>query len=149
MRSVGWKICSRRRKVSPAPKDCSLARVRLSEFSYDLADLGHYYTDYIALMDHWDAVMPGAVLRVQHESLLEDFEGEVRRLLAYLGLPFEDQCLRFHETARSVRTASSEQVRRPLNRDGVGQWKVFETQLGPLREALGPVLKRSDVGPLT
>ena len=73
----------------------------------------------------------------------------MRRILAYLGLPFEDQCLRFHETARSVRTASSEQVRRPLNRDGVGQWKAFEAQLGPLRAALGPVLKRGDVGPVS
>lgn len=137
------------------PLDCCVSGFKQlfaegQEFSYDLADLGHYYADYVALMDHWDAVMPGAVLRVQHETLLEDFEGEVRRILAYLGLPFEAQCLRFHETARSVRTASSEQVRRPLNRDGVGQWKAFEAQLGPLREALGPpVLKRSDVGPLT
>ena len=136
------------------PLDCCVSGFKQlfaegQEFSYDLADLGHYYADYVALMDHWDAVMPGAVLRVQHETLLEDFEGEVRRILAYLGLPFEDQCLRFHETARSVRTASSEQVRRPLNRDGVGQWKAFEAQLGPLRDALGPMLKRSDVGPLT
>ena len=136
------------------PLDCCVSGFKQlfaegQEFSYDLADLGRYYVDYVALMDHWDAVMPGAVLRVQHETLLEDFEGEVRRMLAYLGLPFEDQCLRFHETARSVRTASSEQVRRPLNRDGVGQWKAFEAQLGPLREALKPVLTRSDVGPLT
>jgi len=136
------------------PLDCCVSGFKQlfaegQEFSYDLADLGRYYVDYVALMDHWDAVMPGAVLRVQHETLLEDFEGEVGRMLAYLGLPFEDQCLRFHETARSVRTASSEQVRRPLNRDGVGQWKAFEAQLGPLREALKPVLTRSDVGPLT
>ncbi|MGB0406137.1 MAG: sulfotransferase [Pseudomonadales bacterium] len=136
------------------PLDCCVSGFKQlfaegQEFSYDLADLGHYYADYVALMDHWDTMMPGAVLRVQHETLLEDFEGEVRRILAYLGLPFEDQCLRFHETARSVRTASSEQVRRPLNRDGVGQWKAFEAQLGPLREALGPVLKRGDVGPVS
>lgn len=136
------------------PLDCCLSGFKQlfaegQEFSYDLTDLGHYYADYVALMDHWDAVMPGAVLRVQHETLLGDFEGEVRRILAYLGLPFEEQCLRFHETARSVRTASSEQVRRPLNRDGVGQWKAFEAQLGPLREALGPVLQRSDVGPVS
>ena len=136
------------------PLDCCVSGFKQlfaegQEFSYHLADLGHYYADYVALMDHWDTMMPGAVLRVQHETLLEDFEGEVRRILAYLGLPFEDQCLRFHETARSVRTASSEQVRRPLNRDGVGQWKAFEAQLGPLRAALGPVLKRGDVGPVS
>jgi hypothetical protein len=119
------------------------------EFSYDLADLGRYYCDYVALMDHWDAVMPGAILRVQHETLLDDFENEVRRILDYLELPFEDACLRFHETARSVRTASSEQVRRPLNRDGVGQWRAFDAHLGPLRTALEPVLGRDDIGPIT
>jgi len=136
------------------PLDCCVSGFKQlfaegQEFSYDLADLGRYYCDYVALMDHWDAVMPGAVLRVQHETLLDDFEAEVRRILTYLGLPFEDACLRFHETARSVRTASSEQVRRPLNRDGVGQWKAFEAHLGPLREALEPVLGRDDIGPIT
>jgi hypothetical protein len=93
--------------------------------------------------------MPGAILRVQHETLLDDFENEVRRILDYLELPFEDACLRFHETARSVRTASSEQVRRPLNRDGVGQWRAFDAHLGPLRTALEPVLGRDDIGPIT
>ncbi len=136
------------------PLDCCVSGFKQlfaegQEFSYDLADLGRYYCDYVALMDHWDEVMPGAILRVQHETLLDDFENEVRRILDYLELPFEDACLRFHETARSVRTASSEQVRRPLNRDGVGQWRAFDAHLGLLRRALEPVLGRDDIGPIT
>ena len=136
------------------PLDCCVSGFKQlfaegQEFSYDLADLGRYYCDYVALMDHWDEVMPGAILRVQHETLLDDFENEVRRILDYLELPFEDACLRFHETARSVRTASSEQVRRPLNRDGVGQWRAFDAHLGLLRTALEPLLGRDDIGPIT
>jgi hypothetical protein len=82
-------------------------------------------------------VLPGRVHRVIHERLLENPEAEVRALLAYLGLPFEDACLAFHTSSRPVRTASSEQVRRPINRDGVDQWRPFEAWLGPLRQALG------------
>jgi predicted Zn-dependent protease len=109
-------------------------------FSYDLADIGAYYRDYVELMAHFDAVIPGAVVRVIHEDLVEDVEGEVRRLLERLDLPFEDACLRFWETERPVRTASSEQVRRPIFREGLDQWRRYESWLGPLAEALGPTL---------
>jgi hypothetical protein len=102
--------------------------------------MGRYYADYVRLMAHVDAVLPGRVHRVIHERLLDDPEGEVRALLAYLGLDFDPACLAFHENKRAVRTASSEQVRRPINREGVGQWRAFEPWLGPLKDALGPVL---------
>jgi hypothetical protein len=92
-------------------------------------------------MRHFDAVLPGYVHRVIHEELVEDPEREVRRLLDFLGLPFDPACLAFHENPRAVRTASSEQVRRPISRDGLEQWKPFEPWLGPLKEALGPVLQ--------
>jgi hypothetical protein len=91
----------------------------------------------VNLMCHWDAVLPGSVLRVQHEDVLDDLEGQVRRMLAYLDLPFEESCIRFHETERAVRTASSEQVRRPLNRSGQAAWRPFAPWLGDLRAALG------------
>ncbi len=110
-------------------------------FSYDLAELGRYYRDYVTLMAHVDVVQPGAVHRVIHEALVEDPETEVRALLAFLGLPFDPACLKFHENERAVRTASSEQVRRPINREGLEQWRPFAPFLGPLREALGPVLE--------
>jgi predicted Zn-dependent protease len=106
-------------------------------FSYSLEDLGRYYRDYVGLMAHFDAVLPGRIHRVQYEDVIADFEGEVRRLLDYCGLPFEEQCLRFHETRRVVQTASSEQVRRPLYSDSVEEWRNFEPWLGPLKEALG------------
>ncbi|WP_225205932.1 tetratricopeptide repeat-containing sulfotransferase family protein [Novosphingobium huizhouense] len=109
-------------------------------FTYSLDDMGRYYRDYVRLMAHVDAVAPGAVHRVIHEALLDDFEGEVRRLLDVCGLPFEEACLAFHKTERAVRTASSEQVRRPINRDGADSWKPFEPWLDPLKAALGPVL---------
>jgi tetratricopeptide (TPR) repeat protein len=110
-------------------------------FSYDLADLGRYYRDYLALMDHFDAVLPGRVHRVIYEDLVEDTEGEVRRLLDHCGLAFEPACLLFHENERAVRTASSEQVRRPIFREGLDHWRNYETWLGPLKEALGPALE--------
>jgi tetratricopeptide (TPR) repeat protein len=110
-------------------------------FSYDLADIGHYYRDYVELMAHFDAVAPGAVHRVIYEDLVEDTEGETRRLLAYCGLPFEAACLRFYETDRAVRTVSSEQVRRPIYRDGLTQWRAYEAWLDPLKAALGPALE--------
>ena len=90
-------------------------------------------------MAHWDRVLPGRVLRVQHEDVIADLEGSVRRMLDYCGLPFDRACLEFHRNERTVHTASSEQVRRPINRDGVGQWKPYAEWLGPLREALGPL----------
>lgn len=106
-------------------------------FSYSLEDLGRYYRDYVALMAHFDSVLPGRIHRVQYESLIADFPGEVRRLLDHCGLPFEEQCLRFHETRRVVQTASSEQVRRPLYSESVDEWRNFEPWLGPLKQALG------------
>jgi tetratricopeptide (TPR) repeat protein len=108
-------------------------------FSYDLGELGHYYRDYVALMAHFDEVLPGRVHRVSYERMVGDTESEIRRLLAYCGLEFEETCLRFNETERAVRTASSEQVRQPIFRDGVEQWRNYEQWLGPLREALGPL----------
>jgi Flp pilus assembly protein TadD len=111
-------------------------------FSYNLDDIARYYRGYIHLMDHYDAVLPGRVHRVHYESLVANFETEVRRLLDYCGLPFEEQCLRFHETRRVVQTASSEQVRRPLFAEGVDQWRNFEPWLGELKQALGDVILR-------
>ncbi len=107
------------------------------EFTYGLKEIGQYYRDYIDLMRHWDSVLPGRVLRVQHEDVVEDLEGQVRRILDYCGLPFESACLEFHKTERSVRTASSEQVRKPITKSGIDQWRRFEPYLGPLKQALG------------
>jgi tetratricopeptide (TPR) repeat protein len=115
-------------------------------FSYDLDDLGRYYRCYLSLMDHWDAVLQGKVLHLQYEHLVHDPETHIRRLLAHCGLEFEPACLSFHETKRPVRTASAEQVRQPLYASGVGYWKNFETQLEPLRRALGDSMERfSDI----
>jgi tetratricopeptide (TPR) repeat protein len=106
-------------------------------FSYSLEDLGHYYREYVGLMAHFDTVLPARIYRVCYEDVVRDLEGEVRRLLNHLGLPFEERCLRFHETRRTVATVSSEQVRQPLYTDGLTQWRNFEPWLGALREALG------------
>ena len=114
--------------------------VRGQTFSNDLVWMGRYYTDYVRLMAHIDGVLPGRVHRVIHEHLIENTEGEVRRLLDYLELPFDDACLRFYENQRAVRTPSSEQVRRPIDRKGVDQWRLFEPFLAPLKTALGQVL---------
>ena len=109
-------------------------------FSYSLDDLGRYYGDYVRLMAHVDTVLPGRVHRVIYERMVDDTESEVRALLTACGLDFEESCLRFHETERAVRTASSEQVRRPIFRDGTEGWQGFEPWLDPLKVALGPVL---------
>ncbi len=109
-------------------------------FTYDLTEVGRYYVDYVTLMAHYDAVMPGRVHRVLYENMVADPEGEVRRLLDYCGLAFEPGCLRFYENDRAVRTASSEQVRRPIFADAVEHWQNYEPWLGPLKAALGPVL---------
>jgi predicted Zn-dependent protease len=109
-------------------------------FSYNLDDIGRFYRSYVELMKHYDTVLPGRVHRVSYERLVSDFESEVRKLLEYCGLPFEEQCLRFHETRRVVQTASSEQVRRPLFAEGVDQWRNFEPWLGELKQALGDVI---------
>ena len=105
-------------------------------FSYGLEDIGRYYRDYVDLMAHFDAVAPGTVHRVDYESMVEDTETEIRRLLDFLGLPFEEACLRFHENDRAVRTPSSEQVRKPIFREGLEQWRNYEPWLGPLKAAL-------------
>jgi tetratricopeptide (TPR) repeat protein len=112
------------------------------EFSYGLKEVGTYYKDYVDLMDHWDKVLPGQVLRVQYEEVVADLDTQVRRILDYCGLEFEESCINFHETDRSVRTPSSEQVRQPIYQSGVEQWKNFESNLDPLKQALGPVLER-------
>lgn len=124
------------------PLDCCFSNfkqhfARGQGFSYSLDHIGRYYADYVRAMDHYDAVTPGRVLRVVHEELLDDPEAQVRRMLDYLGLPFEPECLEFHRNTRAVRTASSEQVRRPINRDGVGQWEPYREWLDPLFAALG------------
>jgi len=110
-------------------------------FTYDLAEIGRYYRDYVALMAAYDEAAPGAVHRVIYEEMVENTEVEVRRVLAYLGLDFEPSCLEFYKNDRAVRTASSEQVRRPIFRDGLEQWAHYDAWLGPLREALGPVVE--------
>ena len=112
------------------------------EFTYSIEDIARYYRTYLELMRHWDAVLPGRVLRVQHEDLVDDLEGNVRRLLDYCELEFEPACVEFHRTERSVRTASSEQVRQPIYREGLDQWRHYEPWLGRLREALGEALTR-------
>jgi hypothetical protein len=114
---------------------------RGQNFTYDLLDLGRYYHDYVELMAHIDRALPGRVHRIFYESMIEDTEAEVRRLLDYCGLPFEEACLRFYENDRPVRTPSSEQVRRPIFKEGMDQWRHFEPWLGPLKQALGPVLE--------
>jgi tetratricopeptide (TPR) repeat protein len=107
------------------------------EFTYGLQEIGQYYRDYVRLMEHWDTMMPGAVLRVQHEDVLDDLDGQVRRMLDYLGLPFEQSCIDFHQTERAVRTASSEQVRQPITKASVDLWRHYQSHLQPLKEALG------------
>jgi tetratricopeptide (TPR) repeat protein len=110
------------------------------EFTYGLAEIGHYYRDYVDLMAHWDKVLPNKVLRVQYEDVVADTEQQVRRLLDFCGLPFEQACLDFHANERSVRTPSAEQVRQPIYQSGLAQWRHFEPWLEPLKTALGPLL---------
>jgi tetratricopeptide (TPR) repeat protein len=113
---------------------------RGQEFAYSIEDIGRYYRTYLELMEHWDTALPGRVLRVHHEDVVDDLEHSVRRMLEFCELPFEPACVEFHRTERSVRTASSEQVRQPIFRDGLDQWRRYEAWLGPLREVLGDAL---------
>ena len=113
---------------------------RGQNFTYSLEDLGLYYRDYVRFMAHFERVLPGRVLRVNYEDMVTDTEQQVRRVLEYCGLPFEEACLRFYENERAVRTASSEQVRRPIFREGLEQWRHYEPWLGPLKSALGATL---------
>jgi tetratricopeptide (TPR) repeat protein len=112
------------------------------EFAYSIEDIARYYRTYLELMEHWDAVLPGRVLRVQHEDVVDDLETSVRRILAFCGLEFEPGCVEFHRTSRSVRTPSSEQVRQPIFRDGLDQWRRYAAWLNPLEQALGDALVR-------
>mgnify|MGYP000649752731 CR=1 FL=1 len=123
------------------PLDCCFSMFKQlfaqgQEFSYGLAEAGSYYNSYIKLMDHWDKVLPNKILRVNNEDVIDDLEGQVKRMLDYLELPFEEECISFHETNRSVRTASSEQVRKPVNKDGMARWKPYAKNLKPLVESL-------------
>jgi tetratricopeptide (TPR) repeat protein len=107
------------------------------EFSYNIHDIARYYRTYLEIMRHWNVALPGRILTVHHEDMVDDLEGSVRRILNFCGLPFEPACLEFHKTPRSVRTASSEQVRQPISREGIDQWRNYEPWLGSLRAALG------------
>ena len=110
-------------------------------YTYSLEDIGKYYRDYVRVMDHWDKVLPGRVHRVQYEEMVTDTETQIRALLGYCGLEFEEQCLRFYETERAIRTPSAEQVRKPIYKAGMEQWRNFEAYLDPLKEALGPEVR--------
>lgn len=114
------------------------------EFSYGLEEIGSYYKNYIDLMDHWNKVLPGKILKVNNEDIINDLESQVKRIIDYLGLPFEEECISFHNTKRSVRTASSEQVRKPINKDGMERWKPYSKKLKPLIGSLGEGLLNSE-----
>ena len=101
------------------------------------AEAGSYYNSYVKLMNHWDEVLPNKILRVNNEDIIDDLEGQVTKMLEFLELPFEDSCITFYETDRSVRTASSEQVRKPINKSGMGRWKPYAKNLKPLLDGLG------------
>jgi hypothetical protein len=133
------KIIDARRE----PMSCCFSNLKQlfaqgQEFTYSIEDISRYYLTYVDLMAHWDAVLPGRILRVNHEDVVADLDGSVRRILTYCGLPFEPACIDFHKTERSVRTPSSEQVRQPIFRDGLDQWKKFEAWLAPLKDAVRP-----------
>jgi tetratricopeptide (TPR) repeat protein len=137
------KIIDARRE----PMACSFGNLkqlfaRGQEFAYSSEDIGRYYRTYLELMEHWDAALPGRILRVHHEDVIDDLERSVRLLLDFCELPFEPACVEFHRTERSIRTASSEQVRQPIFREGLDQWRRYEAWLGPLRAVLGDALVR-------
>ena len=111
-------------------------------FTYGLEDIGRYYCDYIKLMDHWNQLFPGEIFLAQYEETVANTEQQVRNILNYLELPFEEACLNFHKTERAVRTASSEQVRKPIYKSAVAHWKNFEPDLNQLKQALSPLADR-------
>src|SRR5690606_14175366 len=111
-------------------------------FTYDLSDIGEYFLEYERMMDHWHSVLPGKVITMQYEEVVRDFEPQVRRLLEHCGLPFEEACLKFYETDRPVRTASSEQVRQPIYDSSIGFYRNYEDKLEELKEVLAPSLAR-------
>jgi tetratricopeptide (TPR) repeat protein len=135
-------IDARREPVSCCFSNLKQLFAQGQEFTYSAEDIARYYRTYLELMRHWDEVLPGRVLRVHHEDVVDDLEGSVRRILDHCGLAFEPACVAFHETKRSVRTPSSEQVRQPIFRDGLDQWRQFEPWLAPLKNALGDALVR-------
>lgn len=134
------KIVDARRHPLDTGWSCFRSQFPGMNFAFRLSDIGKDYSNYVRLMDHFDRVLPGRVHRVIYERLIADPEAELARLFAYLELPFEDACLRFHENPRAVKTQSSEQVRQPLYKSGMAQWVPYEPWLGPLKSALGPVL---------
>jgi hypothetical protein len=115
-------------------------------FSYDLFELGEYYRQYVRMMDWWHRTLPGFVLQVDYETMVTDQERQTRRLLEFCGLPFEEQCLHFHETERAVKTASSEQVRQPIYTGSLRSWRRFHKHLGPLERQLADFLERFNKG---
>ena len=133
------------------PLDCCFSMFKQlfaqgQEFSYGLAEAGSYYNNYVKLMNHWNGVLPGKILRVNNEDIIEDLEGQVKRMLEFLELPYEEECISFYETDRLVRTASSEQVRRPINKDGMERWKPYSKHLKPLLNSLDEeLLKPEDI----
>ena len=136
------------------PLGCCMSNFRQhfargQDFTYDLEDLGHYYSDYVRLMTHVDSVLPGRVHRVIYERMVDDTEAEIRALLGYCGLKFEPQVLEFHKTERSIRTPSAQQVRQPIYREATDEWRRYEAHLGPLKQALGPVLDSYPDAPAT
>jgi tetratricopeptide (TPR) repeat protein len=135
------KVIDARRHPMACGWSCFKQHFALGQnFSYDLEDIGRYYADYVRLMAHYDVVLPGRVHRVIHEHFVADPEPHIRALLDYCCLPFEEACLRPHETKRAVNTASAEQVRRPISAKGLDDWRAYEPWLAPLKRALGPVL---------
>jgi tetratricopeptide (TPR) repeat protein len=132
------KIIDARR--NPAACCFSMFKHNYNDTNLRLGELGRVYRNYVELMAHFDRIVPGHIHRVIHEELVADPEAEIRRLLDYLGLPFEEKCLRFHETERTIRTPSSEQVRKPISGEALGQWRYFEPWLRPLLDRLGSVL---------
>ena len=133
------------------PLDCCFSMFKQlfaqgQEFTYGLKEAGSYYSSYVKLMHHWEKVLPGKILRVNNEDVISDLDEQVKRILEFLDLPFEEECISFYETNRSVRTASSEQVRKPINKDGMGRWKPYAKYLKPLLNVLDEdLLKPEDI----
>jgi len=140
-------IDARRHPLDACTGNLRQLYARGQAFSYDQTDIGEYYLQYQRMMDHWDEVLPGKVLHVQYEEVVADLETQVRRILDYLELPWEDACMNFHNTDRAVRTASSEQVRQPIYTSGIGFWRHYEDQLEELKEVLEPILHRYPTAP--
>ena len=135
-------IDARRHPLDACTGNLRQLYARGQTFSYDQTDIGEYYLQYQRMMDHWDEVLPGVVLHVQYEEVVADLETQVRRILQYLQLPWEDSCLNYHQSDRAVRTASSEQVRQPIYTSGIGYWRHYDSQLEELKEVLEPILER-------